>query len=256
MWRRHPVSGHEEQRGDQGRADTSGLPCRRRARRGQRIARARCEDRRLRHARVTDPRRHCRSRVRLDGLVHRPGQQLHGLDSAQEPIAPFLHAPNTFMPPTELRQNDRRLHGVEPETPPEKWSSAARSSCETGLLLHLIARALWLLIVLFEVGVLLVNLPAFIALLHTACSDPTGVNCNYLQLRSAQLPALAHSGFSLDGYALYALFCDLIVTLLFLSVGILIFWHKSADFMGLFVSLLLLTFGCFGISEVHLVVDL
>jgi catechol 2,3-dioxygenase-like lactoylglutathione lyase family enzyme len=26
MWRRQPVSGHQEQRGDQGRADASGLP--------------------------------------------------------------------------------------------------------------------------------------------------------------------------------------------------------------------------------------
>ncbi len=119
-----------------------------------------------------------------------------------------------------------------------------------------IARALWLLLVLFEIGILLVNLPALIALLHTACSDPTGVSCNYLQLRSAQLPALSHYGFSLDGYALYALGCDLVVTLLFLSVGALIFWHKSAEFMGLFVSLLLITFGCFGSSEVHLIVHL
>ncbi|MFL5587276.1 MAG: sensor histidine kinase [Ktedonobacteraceae bacterium] len=118
-----------------------------------------------------------------------------------------------------------------------------------------IARILWLLVALFEVGVLLVNLPAFISLLHTACSDPTGVSCNYLQLRSAQLPALAHYGFSLDNYALYALICDLVVTLLFLSVGALIFWRKSTEFIGLFVSLLLLTFGCFGISEVHLVID-
>src|SRR6266487_4514925 len=118
-----------------------------------------------------------------------------------------------------------------------------------------IARALWLLIALFEVGVLLVNLPVFIRVLHTACSDPTGVSCNYLQLRSSQLPALAHYGFSLDAYALSVLFCDLIVTLLFLSVGTLIFWRKSAEYMGLFVSLLLLTFGSFGISEVHLVID-
>src|ERR1051326_3761736 len=120
----------------------------------------------------------------------------------------------------------------------------------------LIARALWLLIALFEVGVLLVNLPTFISVLHTACSgDQQFVSCNYLQLRSAQLPALAHYGFSLEGYALYALLCDLIVTLLLLSVGALIFWRKSTEFMGLFVSLLLFTFGCFGISQVHLVID-
>jgi hypothetical protein len=117
-----------------------------------------------------------------------------------------------------------------------------------------IVRALWGLIVLFEVGVLLFDLPAFIAVLHTACSDPTGVSCNYLQLRSAQLPALAHYGFSLEGYALYAFFCDLVITLLLLSVGALIIWRKSAEVMGLFVSLLLITFGCFGVSEVHTVV--
>ncbi len=99
-------------------------------------------------------------------------------------------------------------------------------------------------LVLFEI-------PAFIAVLYTACSDPTGVSCNYLQLRSALLPALAHYGFSLEGYALYAFFCDLVITLLFLSVGALIIWRKSAEVMGLFVSLLLITFGCFGVSEVH-----
>src|SRR5205807_8246106 len=103
----------------------------------------------------------------------------------------------------------------------------------------------------FEVGIRFLTLPAFISVLHTASSDPTGVSCNYLQLRSAQLPALAHASFSLDGYALYALLCDLVITLLLLSVGALIIWHKSAEVMGLFVSLLLITFGCFGISEVH-----
>src|SRR6266699_309583 len=102
----------------------------------------------------------------------------------------------------------------------------------------------------------LFEIPAFIAVLYTACSDPTGVSCNYLQLLSALLPALAHYGFSLEGYALYAFFCDLVITLLFLSVGALIIWRKSAEVMGLFVSLLLITFGCFGISEVHLTVPL
>src|SRR6266480_6366249 len=92
LWRRHPFSGHEEQRGDQGRANASCLPRRRRAGRGQRTTPARREDRRLRHARVTDRRRHCRYRVRLDGLVHRPGQELRGPDTAQEPLAPFVRA--------------------------------------------------------------------------------------------------------------------------------------------------------------------
>jgi catechol 2,3-dioxygenase-like lactoylglutathione lyase family enzyme len=92
MWRRQPVSGYEEQRGDQGRADASSLPRRRPACRGQRTAPAWREDRRLQHTRVKDRRRHCRYRVRLDGLVHRPGQELRGPDPAQEPIEPFLRA--------------------------------------------------------------------------------------------------------------------------------------------------------------------
>src|SRR6266571_368746 len=35
------------------------------------------------------------------------------------------------MPPTELRQNDQRLHGVEPETLPQTWPGAASSSSHT-----------------------------------------------------------------------------------------------------------------------------
>jgi catechol 2,3-dioxygenase-like lactoylglutathione lyase family enzyme len=92
LWQRQPFSGHEEQRRDQGRADASFLPRCRRAGRGRRTAPARRADRRLRHARVTDPRRHCRYRIRLDGLVHRPGQELRGHDAAQEPIEPVLRA--------------------------------------------------------------------------------------------------------------------------------------------------------------------
>src|SRR5581483_4905372 len=140
----------------------------------------------------------------------------------------------------------------------EAPSASRTQAIRTEARLHgrslVVVRVLWGLIVLFEVGILLFELPAFIAVLHTACSDPTGLSCNYLQLRSSQLPALAHYGFSLDGYALYALFCDLIITLLFLSVGALIIWRKSTEVMGLFVSLLLITFGCSGVSDVHTVV--
>ena len=85
----------------------------------------------------------------------------------------------------------------------QKGSSTDEEQTRNSLMLRsprvlLLARALWLLIVLFEVGVLLFELPTFIAVLHMACSDPTGLSCNYLQLRSSQLPALAHYGFSLD----------------------------------------------------------
>ncbi len=53
MWRRHSFSGHEEQRGDQGRADASSLPRSLRAGRGKLPVPAGREDRRLRYARLT-----------------------------------------------------------------------------------------------------------------------------------------------------------------------------------------------------------
>ncbi len=74
------------------------------------------------------------------------------------------------------------------------------------------------------------------------------------QLSSLQIAALGRFGLSLDGYAAYALTLDALITLAFLLVGALIFWYRSNDRVGLFVSLLLITFGCTGVSEVHMAV--
>jgi hypothetical protein len=59
-------------------------------------------------------------------------------------------------------------------------------------------------------------------------------------------------GISLDAYTAYTMSCDLLITLLLLITGALIFWHRSADRIGLFVSILLITFGCLGVDEVHI----
>ncbi|GHO49073.1 hypothetical protein [Ktedonospora formicarum] len=117
----------------------------------------------------------------------------------------------------------------------------------------LFLRTLWLLVVLFELYLLVSNLPAFVSALYTVCNDPTRVNCNLFQLNTVQLAALAHYGLSLESFALYAIICDAIITLLLLGVGGLIFWRKSDEYMGLFVSLLLITFAATGVSEVHLI---
>ena len=58
--------------------------------------------------------------------------------------------------------------------------------------------------------------------------------------------------YTLESYIVDALVADLFVTLLFLAVGALPFWYRSADRMGLFVSLVLITVGSFGIDEVHI----
>lgn len=112
-------------------------------------------------------------------------------------------------------------------------------------------RVFWTLITLFDLGVLVYSIPGFIVQQGTLCTDVTRVNCGSYQLDVTQMAVLDRFGFSLDGYIAYVFTLDTLITLALLLVGALIFWHKSNDRMGLFVSLLLITFGCFGVDEVH-----
>src|SRR6266567_8628269 len=113
-------------------------------------------------------------------------------------------------------------------------------------------RVVWSLFVLFDLGILFFIIPGFIAQQRTVCTDLTRVNCGLYQLGPAQMVVLNRFGFSLVGYAAYVLMLDAVITLALLLIGALIFWHKSNDRMGLFVSLLLITFACLGVDEVHM----
>lgn len=121
--------------------------------------------------------------------------------------------------------------------------------------LHLL-RIFWVLAVLFAAFVLISGFPKFAASLYHPCLDISGMSCNKFQIRSDQLQALAKYGISIQGYALYALCCDIIVTLLLIGTGVLIFLRKSTERMSLFVSLVLIMFGAFGMGEVHTIQDL
>lgn len=140
----------------------------------------------------------------------------------------------------------------EKELAEEKLTSSPRVPAPLRGSMLVIWRVLWGLIALFDLGVLVWSIPGFITQQRTVCLDLTRVSCGYYQLTSTQTAALDRFGLSLDGYAAYALTLDGLITLAFLLVGALIFWHRSDDRMGLFVSLLLITFGCTGVSEVHL----
>ena len=123
----------------------------------------------------------------------------------------------------------------------QRWQSAGDARLHGGWLFT--ARSLWVFVVLIDLAVLITGNPAFAAQLNSSCTDPTRLNCTTEQLNVAQAAALRHIGLPLTGYAIYAFTLDALVTLLFLVVGALIFWHKSQERMGLFVSLLLITFG-------------
>ncbi|HVU66521.1 MAG TPA: hypothetical protein VHD63_05305 [Ktedonobacteraceae bacterium] len=137
---------------------------------------------------------------------------------------------------------------------PTMYSNRQTSTSKTSLRRKtlVIWQALWVLVAVFDLGVLIYSYPAFILQQFTLCHDPTRVICGQYQLVPSQIAALARFHLTLNAYAIYTLALDSVITLAFLLVGALIFWHRSRDRMGLFVSLLLITFGCFGLSEVHI----
>lgn len=111
-------------------------------------------------------------------------------------------------------------------------------------------QGLWVILVLCDLFVLVVSLPVFYQALHTVCTGPVA-SCESDQLNPQALLGLQHAGISLHAYALYVFSWDMLTTLAFLLVGIVIIWRRSNTFMGLFVSFFLINFGSLGLSIEH-----
>jgi hypothetical protein len=111
-----------------------------------------------------------------------------------------------------------------------------------------IARAVWIVLALLLLANFIASIPATYGQLRTLCTNSTFGHCNIWQPTPANMQALYHLGLSLDTYAVYTLTIDVLASLVFLAVGALIFWRKSDEWMGLFVSLVLVIFGSFGIA--------
>src|SRR5215212_11586387 len=130
----------------------------------------------------------------------------------------------------------RLLAPVQASTAPGSSADASRLS---GRLL-VVARVVWIIIALAAVSLFFAAVPAEFAQLRVPCSTaacPTG------QLPPAGLQALEDLGLSLDSFAAYSVAMDVVFAAVYGAVATLIFWHKSEDRMGLFVSFALLTFG-------------
>lgn len=112
-------------------------------------------------------------------------------------------------------------------------------------------QALWLVLVLIDLSILVVSLPVYYHALFTACPWPV-TSCQITdQLNTQTLATLQHAGFSLNTYAFYVIFWDLLSTLSFLLIGMVIIWRRANTWMGLFVSFLLINFGSLGVSFAH-----
>jgi len=95
------------------------------------------------------------------------------------------------------------------------------------------------------------GIPAEFVQLAVLC--PSSGNCppqdGVGQLLPAGLNALHDLGLSLSFFATYAVALDVMVAVVYSAVAILIFWHKSAERMALFVALALLMFATATFTE-------
>jgi hypothetical protein len=117
-----------------------------------------------------------------------------------------------------------------------------------------LAQGVWIALALVLLANFVASIPAYYQIMRTACTLPSQVPCTMPgppgntseQLTPANVQVLAHLHLSLTVYAAYIVTLDVVVSLLAWSIGLLIFWRKSAEGMGLFVSLFLVLLGATG----------
>lgn len=108
----------------------------------------------------------------------------------------------------------------------------------------LLARVAWLAMAASCLGLFAVGIPAQFAHLQNVCTAAACPTWDFAsQLPPEGVAALADLGFSIRGYAAYAVALDVIVGVGFSAVAAVLFWCRSADRMALFTALALLTFG-------------
>jgi hypothetical protein len=107
----------------------------------------------------------------------------------------------------------------------------------------------WIIVVAFDVMLFLPSLPLYFVLVHIPCASTSLVGCAVGQLSPGGLLALSRLGISVDAYAAAALAVVGGASLICFAIGGLIAWRKWREGSGLFVSLLLVTFGATGIAD-------
>ncbi len=105
-----------------------------------------------------------------------------------------------------------------------------------------LARVVWVVLVVFTVGIFVISLPVYFAQLQTVCVGDLCIY-RYGQLTPGTAKALQDLGFSIGGYATSIL--ALVITSALVSFGVagVLFWRRPDDWMAMLVSLFLVTFG-------------
>ncbi|HLV98887.1 MAG TPA: hypothetical protein VKT82_09445 [Ktedonobacterales bacterium] len=104
-----------------------------------------------------------------------------------------------------------------------------------------LARAGWLVIVTATLALFAGSLPVYYALIQKPCGKTT-FPCGNLTggLDTAGLRALQAAGFSASAHAAYIIALTIAIGLVWVTVGLLIFWRRSDDWVALLAALALL----------------
>ena len=131
----------------------------------------------------------------------------------------------------EREQSDTAVH--------HSHSEQAGTLVPAGLLR--MVRVAWVITLGLMGGLFLFSLPFTFADAHTICVQTT---CNHSGALTPDLVRqLRQFGLSLDFYATLVLTWSIILEIVYVAVGVIIFWRKSHDRMALVSSFALITFG-------------
>jgi signal transduction histidine kinase len=98
----------------------------------------------------------------------------------------------------------------------------------------ILARVVWVAVVTLIVTLFLATLPAYYTLLQTVC---TGATCAIWQPTPDSALALQKLGLSVSAYAAFILALTLALRFVCFTLGAVIFWRRSDDWMALLVAL-------------------
>jgi hypothetical protein len=105
----------------------------------------------------------------------------------------------------------------------------------------IVARAVWLALVVPSVGLFVISLPVYYQQLQRVCDNPVCTNLAGA-LPAQGLQELASIGFSVSGYAALLTISVAIITAIWCAVGFLIFWRRSDDWLALLAAFFLVMF--------------
>ncbi len=144
----------------------------------------------------------------------------------------------------EKQEPERRLRIVQMSGEPAPTKTSERShALDTRRPRRwlLLARGIWITLVVLSLGTSFASLPVYIARKQTLCA---GTECTSgVLLTPAQAEVLKGIGLSLSDYAAYNLAFTLATIVVCLVVSTLIVWRRSDDRMAVLVALMLVTLG-------------